>query len=139
MQQRSFSIKGWTVKQLDDSDPDGTFEGLLAVYNNVDEGNDTILPGAFSRTLQNQGNKVPLLWSHDPSSPIGSLTLTDTPQGLAAKGSLLLSLPRASDAYKLLQNGIIKGLSIGWYAFTRASQLRRLRVPKPRVPYGADV
>lgn len=33
----------------------------------------------------------------------------------------------------------VKGLSIGWYAFTRASQLRRLRVPKPRVPYGADV
>lgn len=33
----------------------------------------------------------------------------------------------------------VKGLSTGWYAFTRASQLRRLRIPKPRVKRGADV
>jgi hypothetical protein len=33
----------------------------------------------------------------------------------------------------------VKGLSTGWYAFTRASQLRRLRAPKPRVGYGYEV
>jgi hypothetical protein len=32
----------------------------------------------------------------------------------------------------------IGGLSTGWYAFTRASQLRRLRIPKPRVQRGAN-
>ena len=32
----------------------------------------------------------------------------------------------------------INGLSTGWYAFTRASQLRRLRIPKPRVERGAN-
>jgi hypothetical protein len=32
----------------------------------------------------------------------------------------------------------IGGLSTGWYAFTRASQLRRLRIPKPRVARGAN-
>jgi hypothetical protein len=30
----------------------------------------------------------------------------------------------------------IRGLSIGWYAFIRASQIRRLRIPKPRVSAG---
>jgi len=33
----------------------------------------------------------------------------------------------------------VKGFPTGWYAFTRASQLRRLRVPKPRVTYGDTV
>ncbi|HEY2207195.1 MAG TPA: DUF3043 domain-containing protein [Pseudonocardia sp.] len=33
----------------------------------------------------------------------------------------------------------ISGLSLGWYAFGRASQLRRLRTPKPRVKRGASV
>jgi hypothetical protein len=32
----------------------------------------------------------------------------------------------------------IGGLSTGWYIFTRASQLRKLRIPKPRVARGAN-
>lgn len=36
-------------------------------------------------------------------------------------------------------NEEIKGFSTGWYAFTRATQLRRLRMPKPRVQRGATV
>jgi hypothetical protein len=33
----------------------------------------------------------------------------------------------------------IRGLSLGWYAFIRASQLRKLRIPKPRVRPGDKV
>jgi hypothetical protein len=33
----------------------------------------------------------------------------------------------------------IGALGYGWYAFTRATQLRRLRVPKPRVARGSQV
>lgn len=33
----------------------------------------------------------------------------------------------------------IRGLGVGWYAFIRASQLRKLRVPKPRVKPGDKV
>ncbi|MGC7099793.1 DUF3043 domain-containing protein [Amycolatopsis lurida] len=33
----------------------------------------------------------------------------------------------------------IKGRSVGWYAFIRASQIRKLRVPKPRVSPGDTV
>ncbi|MFC4858419.1 DUF3043 domain-containing protein [Actinophytocola glycyrrhizae] len=32
-----------------------------------------------------------------------------------------------------------RGLSIGWYAFIRASQIRKLRVPKPRVRPGEKI
>jgi len=33
----------------------------------------------------------------------------------------------------------IRGLSVGWYAFIRASQLRKLRVPKPSVRPGDKI
>ena len=35
-------------------------------------------------------------------------------------------------------NENVNALGTGWYAFTRASQLRRLRMPKPRVERGAN-
>ena len=36
-------------------------------------------------------------------------------------------------------NEQISALSIGWYAFTRATQLRKLRMPKPRVQRGDKI
>jgi HK97 family phage prohead protease len=107
VERNSFSLKIKSVAA------DGTFTGLGAVYNNVDLGGDKILPGAFSRTLA--GSKsYPLLWQHDPASPIGSVKVTDTSQGLQCEGSLLLEDPTARKAYSFLKAGILKGLSIGY-------------------------
>lgn len=105
----SFSFK---VKDLDAAGA-GSFTGLLAAYNNVDFGNDLIEPGAFARTL-NSKKTYPLLWQHNPSDPIGTLEVTDTPQGLMVKGQLLLSDPTAMKAYQLLKAKVISGLSIGY-------------------------
>ncbi|PXY27251.1 DUF3043 domain-containing protein [Prauserella muralis] len=33
----------------------------------------------------------------------------------------------------------VRGVSIGWYAFVRASQVRKLRMPKPRVKPGQPI
>jgi hypothetical protein len=33
----------------------------------------------------------------------------------------------------------VRGLSVGWYAFIRASQIRKLRVPKPRLKPGQPI
>ena len=99
------------LKALSD---DGTFEGRLAVYNNIDEGGDVIEPGAFSKTLQEGGANVPLLWQHDASEPIGTLVLSDSPTALLCKGKLVLSVPRARQAYDLMRAGAVRGLSIGY-------------------------
>jgi hypothetical protein len=111
MLKRSFTFK---MKQLLDDDPEGYFEGQLAVYNVTDLGGDVIVPGAFSRSIQAKGSQVPLLWQHDPSQPIGVLTLIDGPNALSVQGQLLLDLPMAESAYTLLKNKIIRGLSIGY-------------------------
>lgn len=35
-------------------------------------------------------------------------------------------------------NATDSGLGLGWYAFTRATMLRRFRTPRPRVKYGEE-
>lgn len=109
--------------------PDGTFEGALAVYNNVDLGGDVIEPGAFTKTIQDNGNEVVLLWQHKTDTPIGKLTLTDTPQSLNVKGQLLMEVPAARNAYLLIKARVVKGLSIGFDAVkeTIVDNVRRLK------------
>lgn len=106
--QRQFRM---AVKSLND---DGSFEGMLSPYNNVDDGGDLVEPGAFTKTLQENGNKIPSLWQHKTDCPIGELLLQDTPEGLMCKGQLLLDIPEAKKAYLLLKAKIVKGLSIGY-------------------------
>lgn len=100
-----------SVKALSE---DGSFEGILASYNTVDLGGDKILPGAFTKTMQERGNEIPMLWQHDPHQPIGTLSLSDSATGLMVKGQLLMDLPQAKVAYTLLKAKVIKGLSIGF-------------------------
>jgi uncharacterized protein len=102
---------GLKIKSLDEKT--GKFSGVGAVYNNVDLGGDKILPGAFTKTL-GEGKQIPLLWQHNPSDPIGTVKVTDSPQGLMVEGQLLLSDPTAQKAYQFMKAGIINGLSIGY-------------------------
>jgi len=120
---RSFRVE---IKAINE---DGSFDGLLAVYNNVDLGKDLIEPGAFTKTIQEHGSTVPLLWQHDTEEPIGSLTLIDSPDALRVKGQLLLDLPVAQKAYLLLKAHIIKGLSIGYDTIKESvdGKIRRLK------------
>ena len=107
MERKRFSLR---IKSVDDS---GTFTGLAASYNNVDLGGDSIVPGAFTRTLA-AGKQFPLLWQHQADNPIGTATVTDSPHGLQVQGRLLLDLDDAKKAYVLLRAGVLKGMSIGY-------------------------
>lgn len=93
---------------------DGTFEGILSPYGNVDGGNDVVKQGAYAKTLKDQGPTRPLLWQHKSDTPLGLLTLEDREDGLWCKGSLLMALPEAQKAYLLIKAKIVKGLSIGF-------------------------
>ena len=93
---------------------EGTFTGLLSPYNVKDGGDDIVLPGAYANTLQQKGTTRPLLWSHETRNPVGTVELTDMPDGLHAKGQLLMELAEAQRVFKLIKAGIAQGLSIGF-------------------------
>lgn len=116
------------VKSLDQS---GTFAGLLSVYDVIDEYRDVVERGAFTKSLQENGGQVPLLWQHNQDQPIGVLQLRDGTDGLEAKGTLLLAdeVPQARTAYALLKAGVVRGLSIGFKPIKKKMEenIRRLK------------
>jgi hypothetical protein len=65
------------LKQLD-SDGAGSFSRFGRVYNVEDLGGDTMVPGAFTKTLQSNGGKLPLPRQHRSDEPIGTVTASDS-------------------------------------------------------------
>jgi hypothetical protein len=94
----------------------GSFAGTLATYNTIDLGGDLIEPGAFTKTIQEHGPEVKLLWQHEPANVIGTLSLIDGPDALRVKGQIELDpdIPFSMTAYKLLKKRLLSGLSIGY-------------------------
>ena len=111
MEHMDFSFK---VKAAGDQGTQGTFSGLAATWD-LDQGGDRIVPGAFARTLKS-AKVFPLLWQHQPDNPIGSVTCTETGQGLQVEGTILLSDAVGKKAFDLMKAQVIRGLSIGYTA-----------------------
>lgn len=96
-------------------DKEGVFSGWASKFNGIDSYNDTIVTGAFGETLNHRSDPVAMLWMHDPKTPIGQWTkLEEKSEGLWVEGELCLDHSVASDAYSLLKEGIVSGLSIGF-------------------------
>lgn len=97
-------------------DAGGRFAGYASVFNDVDEGGDIVLPGAFKKTLQQRGrDRVRLLFQHDPKEPVGLWeTIAEDGFGLWAEGRLVPGVPRADALRRLIEHGAIDGLSIGF-------------------------
>ncbi len=99
------------VKDINEA---GQFTGYASVYGITDAMNDIVEPGAFTKTIQERGASVPVLWQHNSDEPIGIGSLSDSERGLIINGKLELELQAARDAYVRLRSGLVKGLSIGY-------------------------
>src|SRR2546428_13225126 len=97
-----------------EGDTAGTFSGYASTFGKVDLQNEIVEAGAFARSLTKSGGVYPLLWQHDRAEPIGSVTAEERSRGLYIKGKLALGVAKAADAYELLREKIITGLSIGF-------------------------
>ena len=93
-------------------------EGYASVFGLRDKGGDTVLPGAYAGALKRmaaRGDKVRMLWQHDPAQPIGIWDeVVEDGHGLRVAGRLLTDVARAREARALLQAGAVDGLSIGY-------------------------
>lgn len=105
-------------------DEQGLIEAYGSVFDNVDQGDDMVRPGAFKRTIQNSKSRVkagkstfliPMLWQHDANQPIGGwYDLGEDAHGLKAKGKIILSTKLGQDIYNLIKEGVLDQFSIGY-------------------------
>lgn len=103
-----------------DTDPKlGIVTGYFSRFNNVDADGDIIRPGAFAKTIKEQGPtsslpRIKHLMNHDPSQPLGKLTsLTEDATGLAYE-SQIGSHELGEDFIKMIESGLITEHSIGF-------------------------
>lgn len=93
-------------------------EGYASLFGLTDQGGDTVQPGAFTASLARlagKGDKVRMLWQHDPAKPIGVWDeIREDEKGLWVKGRLLPEIAQAREAAALVGAGAIDGLSIGY-------------------------
>jgi HK97 family phage prohead protease len=114
------SLQFSEFKFVEEGDAEGTFEGYLSVFGNVDHDDDVVLPGAFKRTLKEWGEKnlMPaMFWGHNTDEPIGEwMKMKEDEHGLHVKGRLWLrnATEAVRKAYNLIRSNTVKGLSIGY-------------------------
>lgn len=107
----------FSVKALKE---DGTLTGYGSVFGVVDSYNEVVAAGAFAESLKERaakGRGLPILWQHRSSEPLGLWTVVaEDEHGLKLDGKLLKDdVRQAAEAYALLKNGVISGLSIGYW------------------------
>ena len=92
--------------------------GYASLFGVRDQGGDVVAQGAYAASLARlakKGERVRMLWQHDPGQPIGVWDeVREDATGLWVKGRILIEVERGREVAALVQAGAIDGLSIGY-------------------------
>lgn len=100
----------------------GFFAGYASRFGGLDSYGDTILPGAFKRTIKKRERPVRMRWNHW-GPVIGKwMDIREDDVGLYVEGELTPGHSTADDVFASMKHGAVDGLSIGY----RPIQIREL-------------
>lgn len=100
--------------ELKSAEKDGTFTGYAAVFGNVDLGRDVIVPGAFKSAKTTTDGKLRIAIGHRMDQLAGKASFKQDDRGLYVEGKLSLGVSYVKDAYELMRDGVLNGLSVGF-------------------------
>ncbi|WP_432201705.1 HK97 family phage prohead protease [Erythrobacter sp. W53] len=90
------------------------FAGYAALFGKADGARDTIIPGAFARSLSERTTDLPLYWQHKPEKQIGWVSVArEDRRGLQVIATITNPHSRAAE---LLRRKKVSGLSFGYRA-----------------------
>ena len=92
----------------------GIITGYASVFGNKDSDGDIIVKGAYSKTIQENKERIAFLYQHDIRKPIGkNLNLLEDTHGLKFEASFSRST-LGQDVLTMVDEGIIKEVSVGF-------------------------
>ena len=92
----------------------GEFKGYGAIFGNRDLGGDIIEAGAFKKVQKTSDGKVRIALYHDLDRLIGKASFSQDEKGLKLEGKLNMNVSYARDAYELMKDGTLDGMSVGF-------------------------
>lgn len=113
---KSIATDQHTLTNIDEKQ--GIISGYFSMFGNVDSDNDIIMPGAFTKTIQENLKRVKHLYQHDPWKPLsgvknGMLAIREDVNGLAFD-STISQTSWGKDVIKLYADGVIDEHSVGF-------------------------
>lgn len=112
---QGFRQSNFELTEIKAEGTEGRWIGYGSIFGNKDSAGDIVMPGAFANTLRKSGGRpLPCLWQHNRQEPVGILNCKEDSKGLECSGELNLDVQKAREAYSLLKQGAISGLSIGY-------------------------
>lgn len=100
-----------------EGDEAGHIKGYASVFDELDQGRDIVVAGAFAKSLKSRSSKrIPMLYGHNQGGlPVGVWTLIrEDKRGLYVEGKLALGSDAGRQMYEVLKAGAEMGISIGY-------------------------
>lgn len=110
------NFKGITLQDVELKFDEGgrRFKGYASTFNGDDSYGDTILPGAYAKTIAEHGMPK-MFWGHDWDIPIGKwLSAVEDEKGLLVEGEFTPGNSQADAVMAAMRHGTVNGLSIGF-------------------------
>ena len=105
-------FKGNYFDDMDDEK--GIIKGYASMFNNKDSDGDIITKGAYTKTLQENSERIAFLYQHNMNQPIGKpLSMKEDEKGLFIEAKISDS-SLGKDVKTMVSEGILKEFSVGF-------------------------
>ena len=91
------------------------FSGYASTFWVADSYGTAMAPGSFKKSLRERGDRIPVLWNHDPALPVGKhLSIKEDRTGLAVDIGIADDGSEGTTLLKRLRFGVPLGMSFGF-------------------------
>lgn len=110
----SILFKSAPLGELVDADEKkGIVKGYASYFNNKDSDSDIIRPGAYAKTIKENGHRVKYLYQHNMAQPLGKMVeLVEDEKGLMFTAEIAKTT-LGNDVLELMKAGVITENSVG--------------------------